>query len=84
MMAVEYLKPSLSILRISMASGIPRSSIYYREKPRKERRSRVPDSVEMEILRISSERITYGYRRIWGAAHNHTRPVTEGVINGKI
>ena len=60
-MSIESLKPVMPISRISRAMDIPRSSIYYSriENPA-ERKPRVPESIETEIIRISGERTTYG------------------------
>ena len=70
-MSIESLKPVMPISRISRAMDIPRSSIYYSriEKPA-ERKPRVPESIEAEIIKISGERTTYGYRRIWALMRN--------------
>ena len=34
------------------------------------RKPRVPENIEAEIIRISAERTTYGYRRIWALLRN--------------
>ena len=66
MAAVENMKPVMTIARISRAMNVPRSTIYYRRKESTgTRKSRVPEDVEKEIVRLSEERTTYGYRRIW-------------------
>ena len=55
----------MTIARISRAMNVPRSTIYYRKKETTgTRKSRVPEDVEKEIVRLSEERTTYGYRMI--------------------
>ena len=71
MAAVEYLKPLMPVARISRAMDMPRSTIYYRRSERTgNRKPRVSESIESEIKRISGERTTYGYRRIWAMMRN--------------
>jgi len=71
MSVVNILEPGMSIARISKAMKIPRSFIYYRRRERNgKRKPRVPDYIEAEINRLSSERTTYGYRRIWALLRN--------------
>ncbi|MHB1471737.1 MAG: IS3 family transposase [Thermoplasmataceae archaeon] len=71
MAAVENMKPVMSIARISRAMNVPRSTIYYRRKESTgTRKSRVPENIEKEIVRLSEERTTYGYRRIWALLRN--------------
>ena len=71
MSVVNILEPGMSIARISKAMKIPRSFIYYRRRERYgKRKPRVPDYIEAEINRLSSERTTYGYRRIWALLRN--------------
>jgi len=71
MSAVEYLKPLMPVARISRAMDMPRSTIYYRRSERTgNRKPRVSESIESEIKRISGERTTYGYRRIWAMMRN--------------
>ena len=66
MMAVNILRKEMPVARISRAMGIPRSSIYYNRIERSvNRKPRVSGSIETEIKRISGERTTYGYRRVW-------------------
>jgi len=70
-MTVDILKKEMSITRISRAMDIPRSTIYYRKTGRSERmKSRISENIESEIIRISAERTTYGYRRIWAILRN--------------
>ncbi|MHB8395582.1 MAG: IS3 family transposase [Thermoplasmataceae archaeon] len=69
-MVVECLEPVLSMAGISRISGIPRSSLYYRKKEKNERRSRVPELITAEVIRIATERTTYGCRRIWAMLRN--------------
>lgn len=70
MSVVNILEPGMSIARISRAMGTPRSFIYYRRERYGKRKPRVPDYIEAEINRLSSERTTYGYRRIWALLRN--------------
>jgi putative transposase len=71
MSAVEYLKFLMPVARISRAMDMPRSTIYYRRSERTgNRKPRVSESIESEIKRISGERTTYGYRRIWAMMRN--------------
>ena len=70
-MAIESLRPAMTTSRISRAMDVPRSSIYYRRTGRSgRRRPRIPENIESEIIRISAERITYGYRRVWALLRN--------------
>ena len=64
-MVMENLKHALTVSRISRAMHIPRSTIYYTRTVRSgTMRSRISKNIESEIIRISGERTTYGYRRI--------------------
>ena len=50
---------------------IPRSSIYYRKTERSGRRKpRISENIESEIIRISADRTTHGYRRVWALLRN--------------
>ena len=70
-MAIESLKPAMTVSRISRAMNIPRSSIYYRRTERSGRRKpRIPEIIEAEIIRLSAERTTYSYRRVWALLRN--------------
>ena len=70
-MAIESLKPAMTVSRISRAMDVPRSSIYYRKTGRSgKRKPRVSEIIESEIIRISAERTTYGYRRVWALLRN--------------
>ena len=65
MAAVEYLKPLMSVSRISRAVDMPRSTLYYRRTEGTGRRKqRISKTVEDEIIRIAGERTTYGYRSV--------------------
>ena len=70
MMAVDTLKKEMPVARISRAMDIPRSSIYYSKMEKSSRKPRVSGSIESEIKRISGERTTYGYRRVWALMRN--------------
>ena len=70
-MVMENLKHALTVSRISRIMDIPRSTIYYRKTGRSGRRkARISENIESEIIRISGERTTYGYRRIWAILRN--------------
>ena len=65
MMALGIPRKELSVARISRAMVIPMSSIYYRKTERSgKRKSRVSENIESDIIRLSADRTTYGYRRI--------------------
>jgi transposase InsO family protein len=71
MMAIDSLRETMPIARISRAMEIPRSTIYYRGRESTgSRKARIPGNVETEIKRIAEERTTYGYRRIWAMLRN--------------
>ena len=71
MTVVEMLRPEMPISRISMAMGVHRSFIYYNRKEHtRKRKQRISAEIVSEILRISLERSTYGYRRIWAMLRN--------------
>ena len=70
-MAIKSLRPAMTVSRISRAMDVPRSSIHYRRTERSGKREpRISENVEAEIIRISAERTTYGYRRIWALLRN--------------
>ena len=70
-MAIESLRPAMTTSRISRAMDVPRSSIYYRRTEGSGRRKpRIQENIESEVIRLSSERTTYGYRRIWALLRN--------------
>ena len=70
-MAIEILRKEIPVARISRAMDIPRSSIYYRRTEGSgNRKSRISGNIEAEIIRLSAERTTYGYRRIWALLRN--------------
>ena len=70
MTVVESLESSFPVTAISMLTGIPRSFIYYKRNRSHHRKSRVPDSVVKDVVRISTERVTYGYMRVWALLRN--------------
>ena len=71
MIVVNILRKEMPVARISRAMDIPRSSIYYNRIERSvNRKTRVTGSIETEIKRISGERTTYGYRRVWALMRN--------------
>ena len=70
-MAIESLRPAMTVSGISRAMDVPRSSIYHRRIGKSGmRKPRVPENIEAEIIRISADRTTYGYRRIWALLRN--------------
>ena len=70
-MAIESLRPAMATSRISRAMDVPRSSIYYRRIGKSGmRKPRISENIEAEIIRISADRTTYGYRRIWALLRN--------------
>lgn len=70
-MAVDILRREMPVARISRAMDIPTSSIYYRKTERSgKRKSRVSENIEVEIIMLSEDRTTYGYRRIWALLRN--------------
>ncbi|MEM0134284.1 MAG: IS3 family transposase [Thermoplasmatales archaeon] len=76
MTVVNELKNSMPVARISRAAGVPGSSIYCSRKEHAvNRKPRVSVEVISEIVRIASERTTYGYRRIWAMIRNSGKSV---------
>ncbi len=76
MIAVNELRETLPVARISRALDIPRSFIYYSRSGRMgKRKRRISSDVEEQIRRIAGERTTYGYRRIWAVMRNSGTPV---------
>jgi len=70
-MAIEILRKEIPVARISRAMHIQRSSIYYRKTEGSgKRNSRISENMEAEIIRLSADRTTYGYRRIWALLRN--------------
>ena len=50
---------------------VPRSSIYYRKTGESEKsKPRISENIDTEIIWISAERTTYGYRKIWALLRN--------------
>jgi transposase InsO family protein len=73
MSAIE-LCSQMPLKRISYITGMPRSFIYYNLNrnsiKRKEYKTRTGKNTVDKIIELSSERITYGYRRIWALLRN--------------
>ena len=70
-LAIKSLRPAMAVSRISRAMDVPRSSIHYRRTERSGKREpRISENIEAEIIRISADRTTYGYRRIWALLRN--------------
>ena len=71
MIVVNELRQTISIARISRAMYIHRSFIYYNRTEHSWRqKSRVSEGIETEIVKIATDRTTYGYRRIWAMLRN--------------
>ena len=52
-MAIESLRPVMTVSRISRAMDVPRSSVYYRKTERSaKRKPRITDNIEDEIIRL--------------------------------
>ena len=68
MSAIE-LSSKMPLKRISYITGMPRSFIYYNlnrnNTSKKEYKTGKGKNTVDKIIELSSERITYGYRRIW-------------------
>ncbi|MEM3191977.1 MAG: integrase core domain-containing protein [Candidatus Parvarchaeota archaeon] len=62
MIVVEGLREYMSLREISSVSGISLSSFYYREKERSV--IRLSPQIEYDIIRVASERPTYGYWKV--------------------
>ena len=73
MSAIE-LSSKMPLKRISYITGMPRSFIYYNLNrnsiSKKEYKTRSGKNTVDKIIELSSERITYGYRRIWALLRN--------------
>ena len=70
-MAIKSLRPAMAVSGISRAMDVPRSSIYYRKTGRSGRgKPRISDNIKAEIIGLSADRTTYGYRRIWALLRN--------------
>ncbi|MEM3449795.1 MAG: IS3 family transposase, partial [Nitrososphaerota archaeon] len=67
MIVVEDLREYMSLREISRISGISLSSFYYKERSV----IRLSPQIEYDIIRIASERPTYGYRRVWAMIRNN-------------
>ena len=71
MTVVNMLRQERPISRISTAMDVHRSFIYYnRKEHERKRKQRISAGIVSEILSISLERSTYGYRRIWAMLRN--------------
>ena len=73
MSAIE-LSSKMPLKRISYITGMPRSFIYYNLNrnsiSKKEYKTGSGKNTVDKIIELSSERITYGYRRIWALLRN--------------
>ena len=73
MSAIE-LSSKMPLKRISYITGMPRSFIYYNLNRnsinRKEYKTGKGKNTVDKIIELSSERITYDYRRIWALLRN--------------
>ncbi|MGC8630739.1 MAG: IS3 family transposase, partial [Thermoplasmata archaeon] len=68
-MIFSELKDNNNISKITNYLGISRSSIYYKKRTNITR-SRISKELEDQIIDLSKERVTYGYRRIWALLRN--------------
>ena len=80
-MTIEILRKEIQVARISRAMHIQRSSIYYRRtEGTGKRNSRISENMEAEIIRLSADRTTYGYRRIWALLRNSSIHVNIKIV----
>ena len=71
MMAVEELIVNMPLSRACNLIGIPRRTYYNRKRfTVRIVNTRITDEIVMRIREICSERVTYGYRRIWAMLRN--------------
>ena len=73
MMAVEELIVNMPLSRARNLIGIPRRTYYSRKRFRVRivnANTRITDEIVIMIREICSERVTYGYRRIWAMLRN--------------
>ena len=71
MMAVEELIVNMPLSRACNLIGIPRRTYYNRKRFRvRIINTRITDEIVTRIREICSERVTYGYRRIWAMLRN--------------
>lgn len=80
MMAASELSRTIPVSRACSLTGIPRRT-YYNRRPFGIRivNTRITDEIIIRVRQICSERITYGYRRIWAMLRNegiHVNPKT--------
>ena len=68
MMVLDDLKDQIPLREISRISGISLSGYYY--KSVKRHIQRLDPSTKERIKDITSERPTYGYRRVWAILRN--------------
>ena len=78
MTVVEDLRSDMPLREISWVSGISLSSLYYKEKERKVKR--LFPQIERDIIRVASERPTYGYRRVWAVLRNNGTKVNRKAV----
>ena len=87
MSAIE-LSSKMPLKRISYITGMPRSFIYYNLNrnsiKRKEYKTRTGKNTVDKIIELSSERITYGYRRIWALLRNSGININRKTVYKKI
>ena len=80
MMAVEDLMDNMPLNRACNLVGIPRRTYYNRKQFRiRIVNTRITEEIISRIREICSERVTYGYRRIWAMLRNegtHLNPKT--------
>ena len=73
MIAVEELIVNMPLSRACNLIGIPRRTYYSRKRFRVrivDANTRITDEIVIRIREICSERVTYGYRRIWAMLRN--------------
>jgi transposase InsO family protein len=77
-MVINDLKDQIPLREISRISGISLSGYYY--KPMKRHIQRLDPSIKERIRYITSERPTYGYRRVWAILRNHGTKVNRKTV----
>ena len=77
-MVIEDLKQEMSLRNISRISGISLSGYYYKSTER--HIQRLDPSIKERIKDIASERITYGYRRVWAVLRNSGTEVNQKTL----
>ncbi|MEM3290666.1 MAG: IS3 family transposase [Candidatus Micrarchaeaceae archaeon] len=68
-MIISELKDQINASKITNYLGISRSSFHYKKRANITT-SRISKELEEQIIDLSKERVTYGYRRIWALLRN--------------